>query len=83
VTAVTLRAGFDVVLNLLLVGSALLFAWATTRKLERHHDRLRLLELKTGWLHVKEGPGKRVEVVGSLGVQPIQATKDEDTPYAS
>lgn len=33
-------------------------------------------------LLVTEGPGKRVEVVGSLGMQPVR-TKDEDTPYAS
>lgn len=59
------------------------FISITTRRLQRYDNRLRILELKTGWLQLTEGPGKRVEVVGTLGVQPVQATKDEDTPYAS
>lgn len=70
-------------MHLFLVAVVIWFGFVVTRRLQRHQEQLRILELKTGWLRVQEGPGKRVEVVGSLNVQPCPMMKDEDTPYVS
>jgi hypothetical protein len=78
-----LPSAVETVVNLFWVGTFTLFAFITTRRLRQLHERLRLLELKTGWLRLQEGPGKRVTVVGQLDETCLRVKKDEDPPYAS
>lgn len=79
----TLATIVEVVLNLLLTGTVVWFAFDVTRRLRRCQERLRVLELKTGWLRVQEGPGNRVAVEGRLDALCITEQKDEGAPYAS
>ena len=79
----TLATAVEVVMNLLLVGTVVWFAFITTRRLRLHGERLRVLELKTGWLRIQERPGKRVTVDGQLDLLQLRVQKDENTPYAS
>jgi hypothetical protein len=70
----------EVLSNLFLIGT---IAFVVTRRLRQHGERLRVLELKTGWLRAQEGPGKRVTVEGQLDALCLRVQKDEDPPYAS
>lgn len=73
----------QICIHLFLVVTVCWFAFITARQLKRHHERLRILELKTGWLRVQEGPGKRVTVEGQLDAMCVQVQKVEDPPYAT
>ena len=78
-----LAAVVQVVTHLSLVVAVVWFAFVVTRRLRRQHEQLRLLELKTGWLRVQEGPDNKVTVEGQLEALCINRQKDEDPPYAS
>jgi hypothetical protein len=73
----------EVLGNLFLIGTMVWFAFIATIRLRQHGERLRVLELKTGWLRAQEGPGKRVTVEGQLDALCLRVQKDEDPPYAS
>ena len=62
----------------LLVLSTCYFATLATLRLKQCNERLRVLELKTGWLRVQEaaGPGKRVVVEGALDALSIELAKE-------
>ena len=69
--------------HLALVVAVCWFAFIVTRRLQQHHKRLRLLEVKTGWLRVQEGPDNKVAVEGQLEALCVSRQKDEEPPYAS
>jgi hypothetical protein len=73
----------QIVTHLALVVTVCWFAFIVTRRLRRHQEQLRLLELKTGWLRVQEGPDNKVTVEGQLEALCINRQKDEEPPYAS
>ncbi|MFA5053717.1 MAG: hypothetical protein WC565_06650 [Parcubacteria group bacterium] len=73
----------QIVTHLALVVAVCWFAFIVTRRLKVHHERLRLLEQKTGWLRVQEGPDNKVAVEGQLEALCISRQKDEEPPYAS
>ncbi len=73
----------EVAMNLLFAATVVWYAVVVDRRLQRHQERLRQLELKTGWLSVQEGPGNKVAVEGKLEALCISRQKDEVPPYAS
>lgn len=79
----TLATVVEIILNGALVATTVWLAFIVTKCLALHRERLRILELKTGWLRVQEGPGKRVTVEGQLDALCLRVQKGEDPPYAS
>lgn len=79
----TLPQVVEVLLNGCLIATTVWLAFVTTKQLRLAHERIRVLELKTGWLRIQEGPGNRVAVEGRLDALCIQVQKGEDPPYAS
>jgi hypothetical protein len=78
-----LRAVAEVLENLFSIATIVWFAFIVTKRLRQHGERLRQLELKTGWLRVQELPENKVAVEGQLEALCISRQKDEEPPYAS
>ena len=73
----------DNVVNAVVLVSLAWLMVGTTRQVRQHAERLRVLELKTGWLRVQEGPGNRVAVEGALDALCITQQKGAAGPYVS
>lgn len=68
----------QITMHVLLAFSTCYFATLATIRLRQCNERLRVLELKTGWLRVQEaaGPGKRVVVEGALDALSVELAKE-------